>query len=115
SSPLNCRYPSKLVLTLCGLGITESGQVTRSRYPNVVLDARSVNILVEPALRVARRERRRVALQDIEAVGGVRISRINARYEIPGVVPVHVDAAGHAREVDVIAPERNHEHPLGFR
>src|SRR5437870_974445 len=57
------------------------------------LDASSVDVLVEAALRVARIERRRVALQDIEAVGGVRIARINARYEVPGVGPGHVAAA----------------------
>src|SRR5438067_1000240 len=88
-----CLYPSKLVLTLCGLGFTESGYVTRSRYPDVVLDAGSVNVLVEAALRVARSERRCVALEDIEAVGGVGIPQINAWYEIPRVGPGHVDGA----------------------
>src|SRR5438093_2748859 len=76
-----CLYPSKLVLTLCCLGFTESGCVTRSRYPDVVLDASSVDVLVEAALRVARIERRRVALENVEAVGCARIARINARYE----------------------------------
>src|SRR5438094_5298968 len=92
----------------------ESGCVTRSRYPDVVLDASSVDVLVEAALRVARIERRRVALQDIEAVGGVRIARINARYEVPGDGPGHVDAAGHGRDVDVVAPEADHSSAMRF-
>src|SRR5439155_26973418 len=113
-SPLHCSYPSKLVLTLCGLGFTESGYMTRSRYPDVVLDASSVYVLVEAAVRVARRERRRVALEDIEAVGGVRIARIIARYKISGVGPGHVDPAVHGRYIDVVAQEADHSRAVRF-
>src|SRR5205823_13399290 len=76
--------------------------------------ASSVYVLVEAALRVARRERRRVALQNIEAVGGVRIPRINAGYEIPGVGPGYVDPAVHGRYIDVVAPEADHSSAVSF-
>src|SRR5207249_10337152 len=78
------------------------------------LDASSVDVLVEAALRVARIERRRVALENVEAVGCARIARINARYEVPGVGPGHVDAAGHGRDVDVVAPEADHSSAMSF-
>src|SRR5205823_3455323 len=76
--------------------------------------ASSVYVLVEAALRVARRERRRVALQNIEAVGGVRIPRINAGYEIPGVGPGYVDPAVHGGDIDVVAPEADHSRAVSF-
>src|SRR3989475_3530426 len=78
------------------------------------LDASSVDVLVEAALRVARIERRRVALQDLEAVGGVRRAGTTARYGAPGVGPGHVDAAGHGRDVDVVAPEADHSSAMRF-
>src|SRR5437773_5579471 len=64
-----------------------------------------VDVLVEPALRIARIEGRGVALEDVEAVGGGWISRVGARHQVTRVRPRDVDRAVHRRHVDVVAPE----------
>src|SRR5438445_518402 len=78
------------------------------------LNASSVDVLVEPALRIAGGESRGIALEDVEAVSGGWIPRINPWHEVPGIRPGHVDPTVDGRDVDVVAPEGNHARPVGF-
>src|SRR5438876_25181 len=61
--------------------------------------------MIESFLRSARIEGRGVALENVEAVGGCWIPRMNARNQVARVRPRDIDRAVHRRHVDVVAPE----------
>src|SRR2546428_9820021 len=55
------------------------------------LKASSVDVLVEPALRIAGGESRGIALEDVEAVSGGLVPGGKPRARGPGIRPSHVD------------------------
>src|SRR5215471_10816086 len=62
------------------------------------LDTGAVDVLVKPPFvkaGVVYGRSRRAGLENIEAIGRVRIARVGARHQVPGVSPSHVDGARH--------------------